>query len=347
MEGYINLSYFNNMQEREANFSMKKRLLVAAGAAVLTLGMRMTTMAADVPTDYEAWFTFDETTDDATQVGQGANTTAGTAVETEKTFNYVDGKDGKAIAINDGETQDNIGLDTNVVLNSTDSFTITFWAKAYEAKFASPLVWVGAADQSTEAWIGLWAGFNAGTWGDTVGIGSNDATGARVGATKALSETGEFGYDYITMTVDATTHEGVLYYNGTEVARTEAELAALTDGAHVYVGANAWDAPSHMEMDNLVIYKRVLSADEVAALYGVNGVPDADAEEVEQEETEANEAVTFKPSLTTPGLDEETTAAATTEEDSSSTTIIIVVVVVVLVVAVVAGVLVATKKKKA
>lgn len=321
---------------------MKKKLFVAASAAVLTLGMSMAAMA-DVPTDYEAYFTFDETIDDATAVAKGDGGTVGAAAE--KTFDYVDGKNGKAIAINNGEEKDNIGLDTNVTLNGTDSFTISFWAKAYEAPFAAPLVWTGATSQSTESWIGIWSGFNDGTWKATAGLGSNDAAGTRLGIVAPLSETKEFGYDYITMTVDAATHQGVLYYNGSEVGKTEGELPVIGDGSHVYLGANAWDAPANMEVDDLVIYKRALSADEVKALYEVNGVPKADAEKVEQEETKAKEQKTLKASLdSSDGLS--TSSSNAEEEESSNTTIIIVVVVVVLVIAVAVGAVVATKKKK-
>lgn len=329
---------------------MRKKLLVTAGAMAMALGMSVSALA-DVPTDYEAYFTFDDKLDNekggsATAVEKGNGGTVGAAAE--KTFDFVTGQNGKAVAINNGETKDNIGIDTGVTLNGTDSFTISFWAKAYEAPFAAPVVWAGATSQSTEAWIGFWSGFNgdAPGWNTVTGIGSNDASGARVGATASLSETPTFGYDYITMTVDATTHQGVLYYNGVEKAKTEAELPTLGDGAHIYVGANAWDAPANMEIDELVVYKRVLTADEVKSLYEVNGIPKADAQKVDQKETQADTTVapvTFKPNLNNQaGLSNNNSSE---EEDSSNTGIIIGVVVAVLVVAVVVGVVVATKKK--
>ena len=68
---------------------MKKRLLVTAGAAVMALGMSMSAMAADVPADTEAYFTFDETTDGATAVEKGAGATVGGAAA-DKTWSYVD-----------------------------------------------------------------------------------------------------------------------------------------------------------------------------------------------------------------------------------------------------------------
>lgn len=326
---------------------MKKKFLVAASATVLALGMSMSAVAA-VPEDYEAYFTFDGKLDNekggsATAVGKGTNPQVGAAVE--KTFDFVDGKQGKAVAINNGETKDDIGIDTGIVLNGTDSFTISFWAKAYDAPFAAPVVWAGAANQSPEAWIGFWSGFNndAPGWNTVTGIGSNDAAGARVGATASLSEAATFGYDYITMTIDATTHQGVLYYNGVEKAKTEAELPTLGDGSHIYIGANAWDAPANMEIDEFVVYKRVLTAEEVKALYDVNGVPKADAETVEQKDTEAKTTkapVTAKPNLnSTAGL------AQPEKEESSNTVLYVGIAVAVVVVAVIIGVVVATKKK--
>lgn len=318
---------------------MRKRFLTTAGAAVMALGMTFSAMAADVPTDYEKYFTFDETTDDAVAVAQGAGAAVG--AETEKTWTYVEGKNGKAIAINDAG--DNIGLDTKVSLSGSDSFTLSFWAKATSAPFAAPVVWTGATSQGTEAWIGFWAGFNDGTWNNAAGIGSNDAAGARVGLVAPLSETQEFGFDYITLVYDASTQLGTLYYNGKSQGTTEAALPTIGDDCHVYVGANAWDAPANMVVDDLAIFKRALSEDEVAALYEVNGVPSADATKVEQEETKAAEKVTLKVSLDTPGVNKDT--AAETEE-SSNMGIIIGVIAAVLVVAVVVAVVIASKKKK-
>lgn len=326
---------------------MTKKFLVAAGAAVLTLGMSMSAFAADVPTDYEAYFDFDESLGDATAVEKGDGGTVGGAATKE--FNYADGKNGKAVAINDGEEKDNVGLDTNVSLNGTDSFTISFWAKAEDAPFAAPVVWAGATSQPSggESWIGFWAGFNDGTWNATAGIGSNTTGDPRYGAVASLSETQTFGFDYITMAVDATTHQAVLYYNGKEVTKTEGgELPVLADGSHVYIGANAWDAPANMLIDDFTVYKRALSADEVAALYEVNGIPKADAEKVEQEETKANEKTTLKVNMDPNKGLATTTPEETTEESSSNVGLIIGIVVAVLVVAVIVGVVIATKKKK-
>ena len=326
---------------------MKKKFLVAAGATVLALGMSMSAVAA-VPEDYEAYFTFDEKLDNekggsATAVEKGNGGTVGAA--STKTFDFVEGKQGKAVAINNGEEKDNVGIDTGVTVNGTDSFSISFWAKAYDAPFAAPVVWVGATSQSPEAWIGFWSGFNgdAPGWNTVTGIGSNDGSDTRAGATASLSEAATFGYDYITMTIDATTHSAVLYYNGVEKAKTEVELPTLGDGAHIYIGANAWDAPANMEIDEFVVYKRVLTADEVKSLYEVNGVPKADAETVAQGETEAK--TTKAPITAKPNLNSQAGLAQPKESESSNTALYIGIVVAVVVVAVIIGVVVATKKK--
>jgi hypothetical protein len=319
---------------------MKKKLLVTASAAVMAFGMSLSAMAADVPTDYEAYFTFDETIDGATAVEQGSGAQVGAA--TTKEFNYVDGKNGKAIAINDGDEADNIGLDTNVTLGGSDTYTISFWAKAYSAPFAAPIVWVGAESQSPENWVGIWAGFNSGEWQSTAGIGSNDSSEGehRVNLVAPIGTLNEFGWDYITLVVDEN-HMATLYYNGVSQGTTEEAIPTLLDGSHVYLCANAWDAPANMEIDDLVIFKRALSADEIQALYEVNGVPDADAEVVEQEETTTAEKK--KVSTAAGGVE---TASSTVEESDNSTGIIIAIVAVVLVIAVVVAVVIAGKKKK-
>jgi hypothetical protein len=282
---------------------MKKCLFTLAGAVTLTLCMGVVAMA-DVPTDYAAYFTFDGSTDGATAVEQGSSGKVGAA--TTKNFNYVDGKNGKAIAINDttdeyGDT-DNIGLDTNVTLGSSDSYTISFWAKAYDAPFAAPIVWVGSTDQSPENWVSVWAGFNSGEWQSAAGIGSNDSSNGenRVNLVAPLGTLNEFGWEYITLVVDEDRIASI-YYNGVFQGSTEEQVPVLRNGSHVYVGANAWDTPADMEIDDLVIFKRALSEKEIQSLYQVNGVPDANAKVVEQEETTT--AVKKKVSTAAGGVD--------------------------------------------
>lgn len=331
---------------------MKKRLLVTAGAAVMALGMSMSAMAADVPADTEAYFTFDETTDGATAVEKGADATVGGAAA-DKTWSYVDGMNGKAIVINDMDDQ--IGLDTNVTIGANDSFTVSFWAKAYTSPFAAPITWIGSTSQKPEDWIGIWAGFNntgLDGWTTTAGIGSNDSAGLRVGAVSPLSEgnANSFNWTYITMTMDVADHIGVLYYNGAEVARTTDALPTLNDDSHVYICANAWDAPPSMEIDDFAIYKRALSAEEVKTLFSVNGVAEKDAKVVDQKETEGEkqeETTKAKVSTATPGVSNEgSTEVIDASNNKASTGLIIAIVAGVLVVAIVIAVVIATRKKR-
>lgn len=259
------------MSERKYYIDMKKQILTGVGVIVLSMTMSTIIQAEEgnAPKDYSAYFSFDETLGNAVAVRKGTLETV------LKEFIYADGKNGKSIVINadtEGEDYDDIGLDTNVRVSGEDSFSVSFWVKAYTAPFAAPVIWIGTADQTEENWIGFWAGVdNENAWNKTAGLGSNDAEGTRMGITSALSDTNAFGYDYITFTVDGNTHRGCLYYNGVEVGKTEGELPVLNEESHIYVGANAWDAPAHMEIDDLLIYKRVLTAEEVDALYRVNG----------------------------------------------------------------------------
>ena len=54
--------------------------------------------------------------------------------------------------------------------------------------------------------------------------------------------------------------------------------AASTDDAAVYIGVNAWDPAANAAYDNLSIYNRALSADEVAALNAAGGDPTSAAD---------------------------------------------------------------------
>lgn len=216
--------------------------------------------AAEAPEGAVAYFTFDDTVDACTPVSVGLNA----AEKAAWTFDA--GKKGNALNVN--AEGDDIGLATGVNIG-TGSYTIGFWAKANSCVFATPLVWIGKKDQSVEAWNGIWQGFSDNWAGGTSGAGSNDASGARVGITASFNGAGPVGFDwtYITMTVDVeNNYTCALYVDGHQIFAKEG-FAALTEDADLYIGANYWDKPCNFLIDELRVYDRVLTEDEVSDLF--------------------------------------------------------------------------------
>lgn len=312
---------------------MKKKLFAVVLTAVMTIASAVSAFAA-APEGSVAYFSFDGTVDGATPIKKGF-------IAAEKSeWAYVDGKVGQALNVNPNKVDD-IGLDTGVTIG-TGSYTVSFWAQANTSNFACPLVFIGKTDQSTEAWNGIWQGLSDGWNTGTSGAGSNDATGARVGIVQTFNNATQFSFDwtYITLTVDVdNNHTATLYCDGKYVFSIEG-YAALTEDAKMYVGANYWDNPCDFYIDELVVFDKALSADEVTALAASAGVGGSEEKE---EPTEA-------PTESTD--DNKTTAApdkTDSEEGSSSFVpfgIIPIIIVVVVVVAVAAIVVVVTDKKK-
>lgn len=163
-------------------------------------------------------------------------------------------------------------------LDLEKNFTISVKVKATSRVFAAPVVWVGPTAQpgGGENWIGIWHGFDDNATKGPA-LGSNDAAGSRVGVLGADGAFTEMDETLVTIVIN----EGVgsLYYNGTLVGTT-ADGKTLpdptsADGCAVYIGCNAWDKPADGTYDNLSVYNRALSAEEVAALAAAGGDPTA------------------------------------------------------------------------
>lgn len=323
---------------------MKKKLFAIALTAVLALGSAVSAFAG-APEGSSAYFSFDSTTDSATPVVKGNGGKVGEA--TTKEWEYVDGMADKALHVNpakkdaDGnDISDNIGLDTGVTVGSK-AFTVSFWVKANSCLFATPLVWVGGADQTTEHWIGLWPGLNGDWTTGPLQVGTNSPETNRQAITLFPEglQAYSFGWTHFTFSVEPkeTTSHVAVYCNGTFIFESD-NFALLTDDAKIYVGANAWDAPTDFEIDELAVFDKVLTGDEVSALYDTYSTGTTSDNNDENTDTDDKDD----------SKDDSKNDANSTDKDSDSksntTTIIIVVVVVVVIVAVVA--VVASKKKK-
>ncbi|MCD8120302.1 MAG: LamG domain-containing protein [Lachnospiraceae bacterium] len=338
---------------------MKKKLLVLAMAATMAVAGAMTAFA-DAPDDYEAYFSFDETIDDAT--GNYSLEVVGKAfadaVTTTDDVVYTDGLVNKALSVNSDGNLD--GYNTGVDLAGT-SYTISFVAQADTYVFATPVVWIGRADQSTENWHGFWGGFGTSAWSDGVaGVSSNESGDPRVGIapeTMLNSASTGFTWTVITWTFDADTQTTTLYYDGVNVGSVEG-MPVLEDEADVYIGANYWDSPCVFYIDELYIYTRVLTEDEIATVVSASGVMSDEEKESlaayveESESISESERVSELASVqasrnaATADSSDDSSSDTSSDSDSNTTTIVVVVVVIVVVVIVVVAVVLGSKKKK-
>ena len=194
--------------------------------------------------------------------------------------------DGKFVTSNEAPVGAKFALDLN------KDFTISLYVTADSYQFASPIVWVGSVNQSPENWIGIWHDFE--DHGPT--LGSNDADGHRLGVQGKKDTVA--GVENLFVTIVVSDGEGTLYYDGVAVANTNDDAFQTTwatvvddpselslpdpttaEDCAVYLSANAWgDGHANASYDELSIYNRALTADEVAALYAAGGDASAAAD---------------------------------------------------------------------
>lgn len=333
---------------------MRKKFLTVAATAVMTMSMLMSAFA-DTESDLIAHYGFDENTknevtgEEAKQTGQKFADAAG------DTFTYEDGVNGKALVMAKGNTD---GFNLNVAAKS-DSYTVSVWVKGDEINgFADPIVWYGGTNQSPEAWTGIWPGLQASwTHGGPV-IGSNDSSGSRAGVhpdeIKIVDSPAAVNIDWHMITAVFDGEKASLYYDGKLVGDTvlsytdeavsehsEATIPSVTgDDKSFYLGVNAWDVPFSGLVDELYIYDRALTADDVSELFKNSNTQGV---EVSEGQTEG-ETETRVPQLAQKGEFTQTTSEA--DEDDNDNTMMIVIIAVVVVVVVVVVVAVASSSKK-
>ena len=247
-----------------------KKIFVVALTAVIIAVMTVSTFAADdgLIGFYKLDGNFkNEVGVDGAAIGRRFNDPAGEPVFTDGRFRTVNGVDDGAVF--------NLDIERD--------FTIAFYANA-TYNFSSPFIWIGNRIQLyPENWIVIGCDIFE---RETVTVSSNDATGTRLTLDTGVA----FGVDaYYTLVVS----EGIatVYVDGVLVGATntngyepsyEGRKENLTsllpnpweaEDCAIYVGVNCWDAAADCTYDNISVYNKAISADEVAALYAAGGDP--------------------------------------------------------------------------
>ncbi|MBE5940236.1 MAG: LamG domain-containing protein [Lachnospiraceae bacterium] len=352
---------------------MKKRIFAAVITAMMTVSMAVSAFAADIESDLIGKFTFDEnitnavTGEDAKIIAQKGLGPDAAAVE--YTFPFVDGVDGKALHLGTDTTgaANTNALNLNLKVKDDQNYTFSVWVKAFEERvnFACPVVWMGKAVQSPENWVGIWPGL-AGDYANGPCFGANGIIDSsevvtRLGAVPLTDEglgikkpvNAEVKTTFEWTNITAVVKDGIawLYYDGKLVASTEGKNGTngdqqLTphvnedDTVSIYLGANYWDAPFVGYVDDLYIYDRALTTEDVVALVTETNKAGVALGDYSEYVTTTTIDYTKKPSINkNPDWVQE-------EEDSMLVPIIIAAAVVVVLVVVIVLVLVVSKSKK-
>lgn len=334
---------------------MKKKIFAVLTTAIMSVSMLATAFAADTTTGLIGKFTFDENIKNEASGTEATVIGMKFAAPADKTFNYVDGVDGKAIYLfEDGNTN---GLNLNIAPTGK-SYTVSLWLKGLGVNFANPIVWIGAQNQSPESWVGLWAAFST-DYKNGPQIGSNDSAGKRYGVVPNPNEglgimnpvegdtTGaQFEWTNVTMVVDEGNAK--LYYNGqliNDEVKNDSEAGTLPDvlegkeGVSIYLGTNAWDSPFNGYVDDLYVYDRALTPEDIAEL-----VKDTNKSNVTLATFNAKkETTTMKPQKVNP---EDLGIKTIESEEGLSPVVIGIIIAAVIVVVIIAVVVVAKSKKK-
>lgn len=260
-----------------------KKLLVIVMVISLAVAMMVSASAADTGTGLVGFYKFDgnlknEVGKDGEAIGQKFGTPKGDPV-------FADGRFQTTTDVSDGAKFE-VDIEKN--------FTVAFYVTSNFTNVA-PIVWIGGQDQSTESWMGVWCdpGNNWGNAETAKLTMSSNGTGRMTVDSGRPAPAFPIENLYITITYDdgiASLYiDGVLvgssnttgYHHEWEGGQQDLETPfpnpwADKEDCAVYFGVNYWDAAANASYDNLTIYNRALSAEDVAALYAAGGVPEID-----------------------------------------------------------------------
>ena len=340
---------------------MKKRILAVVAAAVMVISSTVMTFA-DTTTGLIGQFNFDGNLKNEVTGAESAMT-AGKVTEeaSDEKMEYSNGVNGNAAYFNG--LLSNYGVEILDAVPKTNTFTFSYDIYYVAHSTFTPTLnlatdW-GSANAGTA--VDQWASFGWG-WQTSMtyaaGIWIHDQANKvpqewidfwQAGGNTELvdAENNWAGWTNITYSVDA----GVVtvYINGEKIDAVPGALSAdtailntVTDATRLFIGVNAWDAPLTGAMDNLYIYDRALTQDDVKELIADRDYDAATLPEIQQPETTTAKGTLADPNKADYLQPAETTAA--TEEGGNNMGLfigigvaVVVVIVIVVVVAVVAG----------
>ena len=208
---------------------------------------------------------FDEGSE-TTAADSSVNNNHGTLTNMDPATDWVDGKIGKALEFDNVDDYVDCGNDPS--LNITDKITIMGWIKPNAAGEGGPNAGVISKAQSGVDWS--WQlRYNAPGGGNYMGFQFNgDPEGSTWVSVKQNLSPGE--WYHIAGTFDGTDIK--CYLSGVE--KDTNQISAIKGGSStLFIGQDGWDYIFNGTLDEVKIYRRALSADEIKADYeaGVTG----------------------------------------------------------------------------
>ena len=284
--------------------------LVMVAGSVLVAPVNANAAEADTTTGLVGYYSFEDTIDNHVSesgkatVHGGAGATWG--AKADATGTYADGKVNKAYSFaGDGDARGD-GLWLDVKTSATGAYSLSMWVNTAEKINFQPVAFM-AAD--------FWNYVAIGTlYNDSGSAAIVSAANAEIGVAPTVNAVWTFAdcfyegcpatvgdlplntWTYVTLTVSAD-GKMALYHNAELVKEVQmancdgsitAERFANRD---LYLGINFWDRSFKGMMDEVSVYHRALSADDVAALYAANGVPVIPVEGIALDATEKNVVV--------------------------------------------------------
>ena len=299
---------------------MKLRKILAGAMAVLMAASSLLVTPvetkaaeADTATGLVGYYTFDDTLKNevsengvALQKGGGAvDATIGRWLQDPLADpTYVAGKEGKSFVFaGDGEKRGD-GLQLDVTTGETGSFTISMWVKTAEKLNYQPVLFTNIDHLNYINYTTLINSFSSASIVNYKDYWNYLDYGTYMDDTKGTATVGDMVVDswiYVTITFSEN-GEAKLYHNGELVdvdtivthdgEDSDTDLDAYVKGHFnnmpIFLGINWWDTTFKGEMDEVTVYHRALSADDVAALYAKNGVPQIPVSTITLDATEKN-----------------------------------------------------------
>ena len=222
------------------------------------------------------YYTFDNTLKNEAGSGSAAlHGGAGGTWDSGPTGNtaYAEGKNGQAYSFtgDNGEIKgDGLELD----IKTSESFTIGLWVNTYQKIDFQSIVFT---NKDTDNYISVATNFNNyasgalimknGWSGNVWWLDKNSPT-----CSSSVKDIEIDKWTYVTLTM---TKEGIasLYYDGSLLAKSDTAAGYFKD-LPIYLGVNCWNNSFSGLMDDVVVYDRALSSEEVRMLYANNGVPE-------------------------------------------------------------------------
>ena len=343
---------------------MRKKILGLIATAIMVVSSVVTAFA-DTTTGLIGQYSFDgdltNAVDGEAGILHGAKIDV-TAPRTEGLF--ANGVDGQAVLIkgSTGLYADKYGVE--VIAPDSTTFTISYDIYYLGYTMHTPALFLGTEWVATDnLWLSFGQGYQeslayaAGCWGYFSGIYQNIYSTASY-----ASELGVDANNNWTQWVNITytCEEGTLksYVNGKQVVLPAIAIPeeTVTESSRLFIGINAWDTALEGAVDNLYVYDRALTEEDINELiagrdYDAATAPAAEGEDETVELPEKNTSSKdtsdkIEQDFETIGSDDsQTTVTSTSDDDNGGMMIIIIIVVAVIVVAAAVLVMLSIKKK--